>query len=148
MLLANIKNVDQLIFELVKLGYKRGEDLESLCQESAAWADFNTYTFTEPLTFGYHDVVYCVQIAPRKIIHEGAWQTEDEDELRSTWFLEALYFERNKKKEIFHWRLIKIGGDVELYIVVPAYSVSIEDLDQFIKYKIRMLKADMIKESC
>ena len=72
MLLANIKNVDQLIFELVKLGYKRGEDLESLWQGSNGWADFNTYTFGEPLTVGYHDVVYCVEITPRKIIHEGA----------------------------------------------------------------------------
>ena len=148
MLLANIKNVDQLIFELVKLGYKRGEDLESLWQESNGWADFNTYTFGEPLTVGYHDVVYCVDIAPRKIIHEGAWQAKDEDELRSTWFLEALYFERNKKKEIFHWRLVKIGGDVELYIFVPPLFVEIEDLDQFIQHKIHMLKADMMKESC
>ena len=146
MLLKDIKTVDKLVFELVKLGYKRGEDLE-FNEESDDWSDFNTYSLIHPLTVGYHDVVSSVHIAPKKIIYEGAWRAENEDRFRSTWFLEALYFERNKKKEIFHWRLVKIGGEVELYIVVPAYSVSIEDLDQFIKYKIRMIKADMAKES-
>ena len=146
MLLATIKNVDQLIFELVKLGYKRGTDLD-LNEDSSDFADFNTYSFSEPFVEGYPDVVYAIHIAPKEIIREGAWKAVDEDKLRSSWFLEALYYVRDEKKKIFHWRLVKLGGDIELYMVVPSLIVYLKDLDEFIKYKIRMIKEDVIKES-